>query len=310
MKALTETRRRSRLAASGVAGRVVVLTLAALLCWPVIGTTSDSLEALKERGVLRHLGIPYANFVTGAGDGMDVELMQGFADWLGVDYEYVRTDWSSAIGNLTGKKVRANGDDVEVLGNVPVTGDVIANGMTVIPWRKKVVAFAEPTFPTQVWLMSRADSPAAPIRPSNSLVDDIVKTKSVLDGKTLLGKLDTCLDPSLYDMEKTGAEIALFDGTLNELAPALLANESEFTLLDVPDALVALQKWPGEIKVIGPVSERQDMAPAFRPEDRALRDAFNTYLAAIKADGRFDRLARKYYPFVVDYFPDFIAAKD
>jgi ABC-type amino acid transport substrate-binding protein len=303
-----QSRRRSRPPAAGVAARAALAALALLLCGPAPAATDSSVEAVQERGVLRHLGIPYANFVTGAGDGMDVELIQGFADWLGVEYEYVQTDWSSAIGDLTGKEVRAEGDEVEVVGEVPIRGDVIANGMTVIPWREKVVAFAEPTFPTQVWLMSRADSPVSPIRPTNSLVEDIMQTKSVLDGKTLLGKLDTCLDPSLYDMDKTGAEISLFDGTLNELAPALLANESEFTLLDVPDALVALQKWPGQIKVIGPVSEPQDMAPAFRPADEALRAAFNTYLAELKADGRFDALALKYYPFVADYFPEFIAA--
>lgn len=308
MKTCMQSRRRSRLPMPGAAACAVLTALALLLCGPAPAATDSSLGAVQERGVLRHLGIPYANFVTGAGDGMDVELIQGFADWLGVDYEYVQTDWSSAIGDLTGKEVRAEGDEVEIIGEVPIRGDVIANGMTVIPWREKVVAFAEPTFPTQVWLMSRADSPVSPIRPTNSLVEDIVQTKSVLDGKTLLGKLDTCLDPSLYDMEKTGAEISLFDGTLNELAPALLANESEFTLLDVPDALVALQKWPGQIKVIGPVSEPQDMAPAFRRDDTALRDAFNTYLAELKADGRFDALALKYYPFVADYFPEFIAA--
>jgi ABC-type amino acid transport substrate-binding protein len=289
------------------APRTIAAFLALLL---PLGAVADGLATVKERGVLRHLGIPYANFVSGAGDGMDVELMQGFAAWLGVDYEYVQTDWSSAIGDLTGKKIRATGNDVEVLGDVPVKGDVIANGMTVIPWREKVVAFAEPTFPTQVWLLSRADSPVSPIKPGRSLVDDIVETKSVLDGKTLLGKLDTCLDPSLYDMEKTGAEISLFEGTLNELAPAIVNNDSEFTLLDVPDALVALQKWPGEIKVIGPVSEPQDMAPAFRPEDDSLRVAFNTYLAELKSDGRFDALALKYYPFVVDYFPEFVSASN
>ena len=99
----------------------------------------------------------------------------------------------------------------------------------------------------------------------------------------------------------------MFAGSLNELAPALLANEAELTLLDVPDALVALQKWPGEIKVIGPVSELQDMAPAFRPGDDALREAFNSYLAELKVNGRFRSLVLEYYPFVVDYFPDFLA---
>ncbi|GAB6162936.1 hypothetical protein JCM12298_20960 [Desulfothermus naphthae] len=30
------------------------------------------LPEIKKRGVIRHLGVPYANFVTGAGDGFSV----------------------------------------------------------------------------------------------------------------------------------------------------------------------------------------------------------------------------------------------
>ena len=284
--------------------KLLVALLALGLAMPA--WSGGDLDAVKERGVLRHLGVPYANFVTGAGDGMDVELMQMFAERLGVRYEYVQTDWKTAIGDLTGEKVRAKGGEIERLGEVPVRGDVIANGMTVIPWREQVVAFGGVTFPTQVWLISRADAPVSPITPTKSLVDDIVQTKSVLDGKTLLGKVDTCLDPDLYDMDATGAQVSLFDGTLNELAPAIINNESEFILLDVPDALVALQKWPGQIKVIGPVSEEQTMAPAFRPDAPQLRTQFNAFLDEIKADGTFSSLVVKYYPFVVDFFPGFL----
>ena len=286
----------------------ILMLMLSVALLPTIAA-ANSLDELKERGVLRHLGVPYANFVTGAGDGMDVELMQWFADWLGVDYEYVPTDWSSVIGDLIGENIKSRGGQLEHLGKMPIKGDVIANGMTVIPWRQQVVLFGETTFPTQVWLLSRADSPVSPIRPTHSLVDDIVETKSVLDGKSLLGKLDTCLDPALYDMDRTGAKVSLFEGTLNELAPALLNDESEFTLLDVPDALVALEKWPGAIKVIGPVSEPQDMAPAFRPDDHELQAAFNTFLSERKADGSFDALVLKYYPFVTDYFPDFVQSR-
>ncbi len=288
--------------------KTILMLLFGGVLFPLVAV-GNSLDDLKQRGVLRHLGVPYANFVTGAGDGMDVELMQRFADWLGVDYAYVQTDWASAIGDLTGENVKSRGGEVERLGKVPIKGDVIANGMTVIPWREQVVLFGKPTFPTQVWLMSRADSPVSPINPTSSLVADIVETKSVLDGKTLLGKLDTCLDPALYDMDRTGAKISLFGGTLNELAPALLNDESEFTLLDVPDALVALEKWPGAIKVIGPVSEPQDMAPAFRRGDSELQAAFNSFLGEREADGSFDALVLKYYPFVTDYFPDFVRSR-
>ena len=48
---------------------------------------ADDLQDIRERGVLRHLGVPYANFVTGSGDGMDVEIVQLFARHLGVRYE-------------------------------------------------------------------------------------------------------------------------------------------------------------------------------------------------------------------------------
>jgi hypothetical protein len=37
------------------------------------------LEAVRRRGVLHHLGVPHANFVTGGGDGLDVERMRRFA---------------------------------------------------------------------------------------------------------------------------------------------------------------------------------------------------------------------------------------
>ena len=141
------------------------------------------------------------------------------------------------------------------------------------------------------------------------LTDDILATKSVVKDKSLMGKIDTCLDPSLYDIEKTGAKISLFEGGLNELAPAMIANKSELTLLDVPDALVALQKWPGEIKIIGPVSEEQDMAPAFRKDSPKLRNEFNKMLAEMRADGSFAALVNKYYPFVSDYFPNFLPVK-
>jgi ABC-type amino acid transport substrate-binding protein len=285
-----------------------LFTLAAALAAPAARAAATDLDEVKAAGVLRHLGIPYANFVTGAGDGMDVELMQLFAKRLGVRYEYVKTDWGIAFGDLTGRKIKAHGDDIEILAEVPIKGDVLANGVTVIPWRQRVVDFGGVTFPNQVWLVSRADSLVSPIRPTKSLVDDIVSTKSVMKDKSLMGKVGTCLDPSLYDIEKTGAKISLFDGSLNELAPAIIANQAELTLLDVPDALVALQKWPGEMKIIGPVSEEQDMAPAFRKDSPRLRAEFDAMLAEMRADGSFAALVNKYYPFVSDYFPHFLAS--
>jgi hypothetical protein len=50
---------------------------------------------------------------------------------------------------------------------------MIAIGFTVLPWREKVLLYSAPTFPSQVLLVARADSPdtrsrAAPIWPQTS----------------------------------------------------------------------------------------------------------------------------------------------
>jgi ABC-type amino acid transport substrate-binding protein len=72
-------------------------TLALLLSFMFAAPALADLKEVKERGVLRHLGVVYANFVTGSGDGLDVEMMKLFAERLGVGYEFVETSWSGAI---------------------------------------------------------------------------------------------------------------------------------------------------------------------------------------------------------------------
>jgi ABC-type amino acid transport substrate-binding protein len=268
---------------------------------------AGDLDDVQQRGTLRHLGIPYANFVTGTGDGLDVELMQGFAKELGVKYEYVRGDWGSVFGDLTGRKIKPNGAGIEYLSDTPVKGDVAANGITVLPWREKAVAFSSPTFPNQVWLVARADSPTAPITPTRDTATDIEAVKKLIAGHSIIGKAGTCLDPSLYKLEAITSKIKLFDGSLNEIAPALLNGEAELTLLDVPDALVALQKWPGQIKIIGPVSGEQSMAVAFSRDSPRLLAAFDRYLDKCRKDGTYVALVKKYYPFVFSCFPQFFA---
>jgi ABC-type amino acid transport substrate-binding protein len=271
------------------------------------GTVNAELNDVKQRGVLRHLGIPYAAFITGAGDGMDVELLQRFAAHLGVRYEFVPTDWNNLFGDLTGNKIVPQGDDIKVIAQVPVKGDIAANGITILPWREKAVKFSLPTFPNQVWLVARSNSPIKPIKPSGNLEKDIIAVKKIIKGKSLLGKTGTCLDPSLYNLGEITDKIKLFPGSLNDMAPALINGETELTLLDVPDALVALQKWPGKIKIIGPVSNIQDMAAAFAKESPLLLAEFNRFLTNSKKDGSFAKLAKKYYPFVTNYYPKFFA---
>jgi len=135
---------------------------------------SADLDAIKERGVLRHLGIPYANFVSESGkDGLDVEMIKLFAKELGVKYEYVRCSWEDVIPNLTGKRFSTTGESATIVGEAPIKGDIIANGFTILPLREQMVDYSIPTFPTQIWLIARSDSPLMPIKPTGNIDKDI-----------------------------------------------------------------------------------------------------------------------------------------
>ncbi len=169
------------------------------------------------------------------------------------------------------------------------------------------MAFSEPTFPSAVWLIARADSSIQPIKPTGSVEKDIGLVKQSMNDRGVLALENTCLDPALYKLSETKANILLPEKKLklNEMAPAILNNAAETTLLDVPDALIALDKWPGQIKVIGPVSDDQFMAAAFRKDAPELRNAFNEYLHKIKQDASYEKMAEKYYPNVMLYFKKF-----
>jgi ABC-type amino acid transport substrate-binding protein len=289
--------------------RFVVTVALALGCSALSGgpAGAQDLQEIKAQGVLRHLGIPYANFVTGSGDGMDVEIVQMFARHLGVKYQYVETSWKSAFGDLTGRQVKQSGDDLQFLGEVPIRGDLIANGLTMLPWRQKLIEYSLPTFPTGVWLIARAEGKSVPIKASGDRSKDIQATKARLRDGSVLVMEATCLDPALYGLKNKGLDLRYYTRStnLNEMVPAILNDDAQMTLLDVPDALIALDKWPGQIKVIGPVSDDQRMGVGFRKGSPELRGAFNTFFQKLKQDGTYTRLVEKYYPSALRYFPSF-----
>ncbi|ACA88537.1 transporter substrate-binding domain-containing protein [Shewanella woodyi] len=274
------------------------------------------LDEIKAEGVLRHIGVPYANFVAKYTEGnkvthsgLDIELMQNFAKYLGVDYQFIPATWTTVFGKLTG--VNGQFVDNKVVYSSPqlIEGDVMAHGVTILDWRKEIIDFSDDYFPSAVWLIARTSSDLIPIKPSGSLTEDIIAVKSLIKGRDVLAMKQSCLDPDLYDLYLTQANVILPTKQLqlNEMVPAMLNDEAETTLLDVADSLIALEKWPSEIKVIGPISEEQRMAMGFRKDSPKLRKAFNQYLKQIRADGSFNELVKKYYPSAFHYYNNYFS---
>jgi len=271
---------------------------------------SDDLTELKRRGVLRHIGVPYANFIrkTSTGyDGLDVELMQLFADYLGVRYQFVNTTWPNIFTDLTGREKDAETNQYNAEQTKEIRGDIIANGLTLLAWRQKLANYSLPTFPTGVWLIARSSSRLMPIRPSGNVSEDIKMVKSLLNGQSVLTIDNTCLAADLYKLEQTRADIKHFTRShlIDDLVDTLMKGQADTTLLDIPDALVALPRWPGEIKIIGPVSQNQVMGVAVAKPSIQILSAFNIFFQKLWNDGVYRSMVEKYYPSIFLYFEIF-----
>lgn len=77
------------------------------------------------------------------------------------------------------------------------------------------------------------------------------------------------------------------------------------TILDIPDALIALQTLAGDIKIIGPITPNQIMGVGFRKDSPLLRKAFDQFFQDCVKTGVYRRLVEKYYPTVFLYLGDF-----
>jgi len=277
-----------------------------LFCTGVQSSWAVTLKEVRERGTLRHLGFPYSQFVTPNHNGMDVDIIKLFAQHLGVRYEFVESPHTRMFADLTGRQYHLTDKGMTYAGSTLIRGDIAAAGLTVAPWREKIVRFSIPTFPTQVWLMTRAELPLVPITPSGHTEEDILAVKKQLKGRSVAGAKDTSIDPALYGLEEFGAHIIHYGSSAHDHIGALLQGNTDTILTDEPDALVLLGIWPGKLKVIGPISDKQRIAVAFAPESEELLEAFNAFLHSCMNDGSYDVIINRYYPEAVRNVEAFI----
>ncbi len=276
-----------------------------ILVMSVVSLCFADLADIETRGELRHLGVPYANFVTGDEEGLDTQIIKLYCERIGVRYRYVKTDWDNVIGDLSGKKIELRGGTVKITGEIPVKGDIIGNGLTEIPWRKEVIDYSIPYFPSAIWVIARSDSSLQPIRPSSDVNKDAEATRSLLKGRNVLGIRNTCVDLKLYDLSEV-KPLYKEGVTLNDLAAVVIKGEAEVSILDVPDALIALGRYPGQIKILGPITGRQSMGFGVAKESSQLLASFNEFLDQLRVCGKLGNMIQTYYPGVEKYFPEIL----
>ena len=195
--------------------------------------------------------------------GYDVEVSRAIAEKLGVEPEYVESDWDSLFAGLDAGRY-----------------DMVCNGVEVTEERAKTYAFTTPYGYIHTALAVRKDN------------EDIHSFED-LKGKTTANSLASTY---MELAESYGATVQGID-TLEETIQLLTAGRIDATLNADVSFYDYLNVHPeADFKLVAQTAEASHVAiPVLKSEDIAYLDALNTAIDALRADGTLKTLSEKYF---------------
>ena len=195
--------------------------------------------------------------------GYDVEVSRAIAEKLGVEPEYVESDWDSLFAGLDAGRY-----------------DIVCNGVEVTDERAKTYDFTEPYGYIHTALAVRKDN------------DEITSFED-LKGKTTANSLASTY---MELAESYGATVQGID-TLEETIQLLTAGRIDATLNADVSFYDYLNVHPdADFKLVAQTAEASHVAiPVLKSEDTAYLDALNTAIEDLRADGTLKTLSEKYF---------------
>ena len=195
--------------------------------------------------------------------GYDVEVSRAIAEKLGVEPEYVESDWDSLFAGLDAGRY-----------------DLVCNGVEVTDERAKTYDFTTPYGYIHTALAVKKDN-------------DDIKTFEDLKGKTTANSLASTY---MELAESYGATVQGID-TLEETIQLLTAGRIDATLNADVSFYDYLNVHPdADFKLVAQTAEASHVAiPVLKSEDTAYLDALNTAIEELRADGTLKTLSEKYF---------------
>ena len=195
--------------------------------------------------------------------GYDVEVSRAIAEKLGVEPEYVESDWDSLFAGLDAGRY-----------------DMVCNGVEVTKERAKTYAFTTPYGYIHTALAVRKDN------------EDIHSFED-LKGKTTANSLASTY---MELAESYGATVQGID-TLEETIQLLTAGRIDATLNADVSFYDYLNVHPdADFKLVAQTAEASHVAiPVLKSEDTAYLDALNAAIEELRADGTLKTLSEKYF---------------
>ena len=195
--------------------------------------------------------------------GYDVEVSRAIAEKLGVEPEYVESDWDSLFAGLDAGRF-----------------DIVCNGVEVTDERAKTYDFTTPYGYIHTALAVRKDN-------------EDIKSFEDLKGKTTANSLASTY---MELAESYGATVQGID-TLEETIQLLTAGRIDATLNADVSFYDYLNVHPeADFKLVAQTAEASHVAiPVLKSQDTAYLDALNTAIEELRADGTLKALGEKYF---------------
>ena len=197
--------------------------------------------------------------------GFDVELTDEIAHHLGLEVEWVRTNFDGIF------EAQASGEF-----------DMVAAASTITEERAETVDFSDGYYNSRQGLTVASDS-------------GITSTDDVGEGSTVgVQKGTTGKDWAQANLADAGAEIRTFD-SISDAFTELESGGLDAIVNDEPSSLAEVEERP-QLEVVEAIDTNELYGFAFAKENPELRAAVNEALAEIIKDGTYKELFEKYFP--------------
>ncbi|SHG03049.1 polar amino acid transport system substrate-binding protein [Kaistia soli DSM 19436] len=201
--------------------------------------------------------------------GFDIDVAKAVCANLKATCTFVAQDWDGIIPALQAGKF-----------------DAIFASMSITDERKQVVDFSRAYYST----------PSAFIAVKGSGITDV--SPEGLKGKTL-GAQSSTIQSGYLEKAYPGFEVKLYP-TQDEVNLDLASGRIDALLVDKIVGMDWLKtKDGGCCEIVADVPLGGGVGAAVRKEDTDLRDAISKAVEAIKADGTYDKINAKYFPFSI-----------
>jgi polar amino acid transport system substrate-binding protein len=249
--------------------RKLVIALAAMLVFA--GASSGSAAAAGDKIRIGTEGAyPPFNQIDADGKliGFDIDIAKALCDKMEAQCTFVAQDWDGIIPALLAKKY-----------------DAIVASMSITPEREKAVAFTDPYYSNSLRFVAKKDSDFDPAQLKGKTIG---AQRATISGSYLDEHYKDVVDTKLYDTQEN-AYLDLASGRTDAVLADMLVS---YEWLKSPAGRDF--EFKGEAIDIG-----DKIGIALRKQDTALVKRFNEALAAIRADGTYDKINAKYFPFSI-----------